>query len=289
MGRLDRFAAVVAGRGAKLASATASRSEELGVGMPKQIARQAPYLRRYARALTGSQRLGDDLVREMMEGLLGGRLHLDPVLALRVALYRTVHQAWNGAGSQGVDESSADRRLQELEPGRRAALLLVGMEGFSSDEAAKVLDLTDIAFAQMLADAEEEIDQQLLSKVLIIEDEPIIALDLTRLVRELGHTVVGTAATRDEAVALARQTSPGLVLADVRLADGSNGIDAAHDILADMDIPVIFITAFPEHLLTGDKPEPAFLITKPFREEAVKALVAQALFFHTPAPERLLA
>ena len=257
--------------------------------MPKQIARQAHYLRRYTRALTGSQASGDDLVRSAMEELLGGVLQLDPDLPLRVALYRMLHQSWNGAGTIRSDGSSADRRLQGLEPGRRAALLLVGMEGFSREEAAKVLHLTDEAFSDMLTAAEEELDQQLLSKVLIIEDEPIIALDLTRLVRELGHTVVGTAATRDEAVALARKTKPGLVLADVRLADGSNGIDAAHDILADMDIPVIFITAFPEHLLTGDKPEPAFLITKPFREEAVKALVAQALFFHTPAQERLSA
>ena len=255
--------------------------------MPKQIARQAPYLRRYTRALTGSQMLGDDLVRQAMEALLGGALRLDPDLPLRVALYQILHQSWNGVGSVGLDESSADRRLQGLEPGCRAALLLVGMEGFSPAEAANVLGLEDGAFQDMLAAAEKEIDRQLCSKVLIIEDEPIIALDLTRLVRELGHTVVGTAATREDAVALAQQTRPGLVLADVRLADGSNGIDAAHDILADMDIPVIFITAFPEHLLTGDKPEPAFLITKPFREEAVKALVAQALFFHTPATERL--
>lgn len=255
--------------------------------MPKQIARQAPYLRRYARALTGSQAAGDDLVRSTMEGLLGGGLRLDPALPLRTALYRTLHLAWNGSVIEAAGTSPADRRLQGLEPGRRAALLLVGMEGFSTEEAGQVLGLSDAAFAEMLAAAETDLDQQLLSKVLIIEDEPIIALDLTRVVRELGHTVVGTAATRSEAVALARQTHPSLVLADVRLADGSNGIDAAHDILEDMDIPVIFITAFPEHLLTGDKPEPAFLITKPFREEAVKALVAQALFFHAPVPQPL--
>ena len=138
-------------------------------------------------------------------------------------------------------------------------------------------------FRLVLSEAEQDLDRQLTSKVLIIEDEPIIALDLTRLVRELGHEVVGAASTRSEAVKLAREKQPGLVLADIRLADGSNGIDAASDILKEMDVPVIFITAFPEHLLTGERPEPAFLITKPFREEAVKALVAQALFFHTPA------
>ena len=74
------------------------------------------------------------------------------------------------------------------------------------------------------------------------------------------------------------------MLADVRLADGSSGLDAAADILRRFDLPVIFITAFPEHLLTGDRPEPAFLITKPFREDTVKVLIGQALFFHRAAP-----
>ena len=124
--------------------------------------------------------------------------------------------------------------------------------------------------------------------MLIIEDEPIIGLDLTRVARELGHTVVGVAATRDEAVAMAGEFQPGLVLADVRLADGSSGMDAAADILKSFDIPVIFITAFPEHLLTGERAEPAFLITKPFREDTVKALIGQALFFHQAAPPRAL-
>lgn len=250
--------------------------------MPKQIARQAPYLRRYARALTGSQKQGDALVQNAVEGLLGGGLRLEPGLSLRVGLYRVLHQVWN-VDVRATDHGSvADRRLQGLSPDRRAALLLAGMEGFSADEAAQVLQIGLSDFKATLADAERDLDQQLASRVLIIEDEPIIALDLTRLVRELGHDVVGAAATHEEAVSMARASRPGLVLADIRLADGSNGMDAANEILIDFDVPVIFITAFPEHLLTGERPEPAFLITKPFREEAVKALVAQALFFHTP-------
>ncbi len=250
--------------------------------MPKQIVRQAPYLRRYARALTGSQARGDALVSNAIEGLLGGVLNLDSELPLRVGLYRVLHQVWNWDGKSGSDDSPADSRLQGLSPERRAALLLAGMEGFPPEEGAKVLQIDKAEFEAILAAAQSDLEQQLASRVLIIEDEPIIALDLTRLVRELGHDVVGAASTHSEAVSLAKAKLPGLVLADIRLADGSNGIDAANDILAEMDVPVIFITAFPEHLLTGERPEPAFLITKPFREEAVKALVAQALFFHSP-------
>jgi CheY-like chemotaxis protein len=115
---------------------------------------------------------------------------------------------------------------------------------------------------------------------MIIEDEAIIALHIKSIVVGLGHSVAGVARTRTEAVALAERSRPELVLADINLADGSSGIDAVKDILAEFDVPVIFITAFPERLLTGEKPEPAFLITKPFQPETVKAAIGQALFFH---------
>ena len=257
--------------------------------MPKQIVRHAPYLRRYARALTGSQREGDDLVRSAMERMLDGSVRLDETIPLRIALYKALHQVWDVAGDASTGESRADQRLQTMSPDRRAALLLVGVEGFSPSEAAQVLNVSDEELDRRLSGAEADIDRQLATNVLIIEDEPIIALDLTRVVRELGHNVVGVATTRDEAVDLANKASPGLVLADIRLADGSSGIDAATQILRDLDLPVIFITAFPERLLTGERPEPAFLITKPFREEAVKAIIAQALFFHSPREARQIA
>jgi CheY-like chemotaxis protein len=115
--------------------------------------------------------------------------------------------------------------------------------------------------------------------VLIIEDEPIIAMDIETIVRDLGHNVTGVAVTRDEAVSQAMARRPGLVLADIQLADDSSGIDAVKDILQEFQVPVIFITAFPERLLTGERPEPTFLITKPFQRSTVKAAIAQALFF----------
>jgi CheY-like chemotaxis protein len=125
----------------------------------------------------------------------------------------------------------------------------------------------------------EKSGYQVASKVAIIEDEPLIAMDLENLVESLGHQVVGLARTKAEAVALARSARPGL-LADIRLADGASGLDAVNEILETFGVPVIFITAYPETLLTGQRPEPAFLISKPFRAEMVKAIVSQALFFN---------
>jgi len=117
--------------------------------------------------------------------------------------------------------------------------------------------------------------------VLIIEDEPIIAADLAHLVEDLGHRLAGSAATRRAAVDMAKRLQPGLILCDVQLADNSSGIDAIQDILQEMNVPVIFITAFPERLLTGERPEPTYLITKPFQDDTVKAAISQALFFGT--------
>ncbi len=250
----------------------------------KQIARQAPYMRRFARALTGDQAPGDLLVQAAMEGLLADPAQLDGDLPLRLALFRALHRTWRDhpAGGGFAEAGNADRRLQTLSSEHRAALLLCAMEGFTPSEAALIMEVSPEVLGERLAEAQAELGSQLATDVLIIEDEPIIALDLTRVVCELGHTVLGVAATRDEAVKLAGERRPGLILADVRLADGSNGMDAARDILRHNDVPVIFITAFPEHLLTGEGPEPAFLVTKPFREETVRALVGQALFFHSP-------
>jgi CheY-like chemotaxis protein len=147
------------------------------------------------------------------------------------------------------------------------------------------VDETPEDVERAILDAQKTIDSQLASKVLIIEDEPIIALDLENLVTELGHRVVAVAATKDDAVAKAKSERPGLVLADINLGEGGSGIDAVSEILASFDIPVIFITAYPEKLLTGERPEPTYLIAKPFLPETVQATVGQALFFHPVARE----
>ena len=153
------------------------------------------------------------------------------------------------------------------------------MEGFSESEAATILAASESQVADLVTEARNEIDAVLKTGVFIIEDEPIISADLQNIVRSLGHEVVGTARTRTEALDRAPSASPGLILADIQLADNSSGIDAVHDIMKVHTCPVIFITAFPERLLTGERPEPTYLITKPFLSEAVKAAIGQALFF----------
>ena len=100
------------------------------------------------------------------------------------------------------------------------------------------------------------------------------------MVTGLGHEVIAIATTKDDAVAIARVERPGLILADINLGEGGSGIDAITEILASFDVPVIFITAYPERLLTGERPEPTYLVTKPFLPETVRATIGLALFFH---------
>ena len=250
-----------------------------------RLAPHLPYMRRYARALTGSQSTGDQYVRIALEALAAGEQTLDNRLSPRVALYHVFHAIWCTSGAQLEDRSPGDgkeagQRLMRIAPRSRQAFLLTALEGFTPSEAAQILDTDFPDVERLIAQAQVEIDAELATDVLIIEDEPVIAADIEALVRELGHSVVDIAATRTEAVEAVARKAPGLVLADIQLADGSSGIDAVKDILGRYDVPVIFITAFPERLLTGERPEPTFLITKPFQPETVKAAIGQALFFH---------
>ena len=255
------------------------------MGLLERLAPHLPYVRRYARALTGDQKAGDAYVRASLEALAAGEASLPPQLTPRVALYRVFHTIWGGTGAMleptgSQDGDDASRRLLRIPPRSRQAFLLTALEGFNPSEAGQILDASPDEVERLIKTAQAEIDAELATKVLIIEDEPVIASDIEALVRELGHEVLEVAATRTEAVEAIGRAKPGLVLADIQLADGSSGIDAVKDILGRFDVPVIFITAFPERLLTGERPEPTFLITKPFQPETVKAAIGQALFFH---------
>ena len=223
-----------------------------------RLAPHLPYVRRYARALTGDQTTGDHYVRVALEALAAGERVLEANLTPRVALYHVFHAIWLSSGAQleapaGEDAGGEDAnsRLMRIAPRSRQAFLLTALEGFTPSETAQILGASFEEVEALIAEAQAEIDAELATDVLIIEDEPVIAADIEALVKELGHTVVDIAATRTEAVEAVSRNRPGLVLADIQLADGSSGIDAVKDILSDHDVPVISFTAFLERLLTG--------------------------------------
>ena len=254
------------------------------------IAPNLPYLRRFSRALTGNQKSGDAHVAALLEALIADPGSFETEPTIRISLYRTYCRLWESISinvraphSNGSFEDTAQRQLAQLAPSSREAFLLMAVEGFSKAEIGVILGKSPPEIDALLEDASQTILSQVATDVMIIEDEPIIAMDLEALLESLGHRVTGVARTEKEAIQLASHKRPGLILADIQLADGSSGIDAVNNILQNINVPVIFITAFPERLLTGEKPEPAFLITKPFMPDMVKAVVSQALFFDTEA------
>jgi CheY-like chemotaxis protein len=225
-------------------------------------------------------------VAAVLEALITDSSVFDKSLSPRAALYRAFTKVWNSIAvnrtpeePQTAEKSLPERRIESITPLPRQAFLLVSVEGFTTAEAAQILDVTPAHITELLQMAGAEIAEQLSADVLIIEDEPLIAMDLEALVVDIGHRVQGVARTHKEAVAEVEKKAPSLVLADIHLADGSSGLEAVNEILENISIPVIFITSFPERLLTGTKPEPVFLITKPFEPAVVKAMISQSLFF----------
>jgi CheY-like chemotaxis protein len=255
------------------------------------IAPHVPFLRRYARALTGDRVRGDSYVRACLETLVADPSVIPPHMRPRIGLYWLFHAIWEAAAADaryGDSEAGSEQertvqsRLRRLEPSQRHTLLLSALEGFGVDDVAKILDKPRFEVEALLKAAMDEIVNEIASDVMIIEDQSMIALDLSNIVEDLGHRVVHIAATRDEAVAAVEEQKPSLILADVQLADDSSGIDAVNDILKDTNVPVIFVTAYPERLLRDMHNKPAFVVTKPFMPEAIKLAVSQALFFNPP-------
>ncbi len=255
------------------------------------VLQQLPFLRRYARALSGSQASGDAYVAATLESLIASPQILDSGSSSRVALYRLFTKIWNSVTVNGKPDAGGavlapEQHLTQITPRPRQAFLLVALEGFSEEDAAEVLDCDLPTLRGLVEESGRELAAEIATDVLIIEDETFIAMDIEALVESLGHKVIGVARTHAEALALAKKKQPGLILADIQLADGSSGLDAVNELLGSFEVPVIFITAFPERFLTGQRPEPAFLIAKPFQLAVVSAVVSQALFFGRKARQR---
>ncbi|WP_284126574.1 response regulator [Parerythrobacter aestuarii] len=262
------------------------------MSVSQQVAAQLPFLRRYARALTGSQHTGDLFVRATLEAAVADDALRQDLGKGRVTLYKAFNALWSSGylevdqpgGTGNGHEQAATQRLRTVTPLNRQALLLTTLEDFTVGEAAEIMEIAPHDVESLVREAIEEIDRESTTSVLIIEDEPLISMQLEDLVRSLGHDIAGTAATRTQAQEAVASSKPGLVLADIQLADGSSGLDAVDDILALGEVPVIFITAYPERLLTGDRPEPTYLVTKPFQEASVRTAISQALFFNSSKP-----
>lgn len=248
------------------------------------LAETLPFLRRYARAATGSRATGDALVRTLLEAALRDKQALEQISADRAGLFRAFSAVWRSINlhsdaSYEAPEQLRASQLARVPTLRRQALLLNTLEDFSMLETADILGLSEMEAGQLVRAALDDISREEPARVLIIEDEALVAHHLEDIVIQSGHEIVANATTASEARSAFDLHRPTLVLSDVQLGDGSSGIDAVEDILRSGPVPVVFITGFPQKLLTGGDYEPTFLITKPFREDTVRTTISQALFF----------
>lgn len=256
----------------RAARAVQTSREDSGAWMriSETVEQQLPYLRRYARAVTGAAAQGDLAVETMLENLIANM----PPEVSRISLFEALDK------TLAAPKSWSTASLPVSPVGRRALLLTV-MEGLSPSDAARVLGISDTELAQILDTAGNELSAPQAARIFIIEDEPLIVASLSQIVTSLGHTVAGIASTRQQAVDAALTASPDLILADIQLADGSQGTDAVAEIRSKINASAIFITAFPERLLTGRDGEPTFLVPKPFKPAQIRALIGQALFIRS--------
>jgi CheY-like chemotaxis protein len=253
--------------------------------MNDHIRQKLPLLRRFARALLGRQAAADRLVAAALDSVADAFEPRAPVDAHRL-LFRAMLDVYGTRArsqSQGpleatvADEGIVAARVRTLPSEAAVALLLATLEGFGVADIAFVMRLETEGAEARLREAQLALEQQTASEVLIIEDEPVIAMDIAGIVRQAGHRVIGIATTQDDAVAMAKRQAPSLILADIKLADDSSGIRAVDTILDQGRVPVVFITAYPERLLENERVEPSLLITKPFSEHLLKVAIAQAL------------
>jgi CheY-like chemotaxis protein len=260
---------------------------------PHEIAARVPYLRRYARALTGHQSTGDQYVRICLEMIVEDPEILPSTGDLMRDMFRLFHKVWSETSPTTIMTHAELPRRQDagifesfrgLPAVERQVLLLAALERYSFGDIAYILSITEEEARGYFNQAQLDIRDEPSVPIVIIEDEKVIAYDLRAIIEDMGHTVCGVAEREDEAVELAARTRPRVILADIQLKDGGSGIAAVRKILQRIEAPVIFITAYPEYLLTGNAPEPAFVITKPFNRDTIVAAVSQAIYVSKPAP-----
>jgi DNA-directed RNA polymerase specialized sigma24 family protein len=245
---------------------------------------QLPSLRRYASALIGAPARADDLVELCLERLLADQSRLSEdrlrltMFALFDAVERQVREVFDTERS--ADAMASDglyKSLYRLPIDERKALLLTSVEGFSHAEAAIMLRIPSALVAQRALAARERLRRALSRKVLVIEDDALMAMSIAHIVQHMGHEVCGVAHSRRHALAQVHASQPTLILADVRLRDGDTGIATVREIVRRRPVPVIFITGHAQDVIREQQLRPTLVIGKPFAPHTLEAAVRRVL------------
>lgn len=251
-------------------------------------ARHLPVLRHFAQLLTGSSRAGDALIVSFLHWIVTLKEGDFTEIDTQERLLRSIVRLTRGPiGSHilslgGRDEYCNDR-LDGAPLLARGAFALVFIEGFTIPATAEILEVDVAAVDKLLQRAHIEISRNSTTDILIIEDELLIAFEIDQIIKNLGHRTTSLVRSKRMALKEIKRRRPQLILSDINLADGSSGIDAVNEMLLEFQVPVIFVTAYPERLICGRRPEPAFVVTKPFLKDELEAVIGQAIFFDLKA------
>ena len=250
----------------------------------RQLYDHLPFLRRYARALTGATDLGDDLVTRSVEVAMMAPSHFRVAEGSRAALYALLHLLFDdeGAGRPVTSPHPIERALAQLAETDRRLYLLITLEGLGLTEAAQLLEVPPGEAAERLSRAREGVRSALTQRVMVVEDNPLLAMEIGSLVADMGHVVCGTASNEREAMELLESERPTLALVDVRLADGDSGVEIARHCRQTRALRTIFVTAFDGDLEEMDARHLGQIVRKPFTNEAIKAAISRAVFMPTP-------
>lgn len=258
--------------------------------LSSQLIAYLPRLRRYARAMCGSRSRGDTLVAATIR-----RLEISNIKArddCLVELFQLLTSTWNtglherptGLLPDTPAGPAVNDRLAALEPPARQAFLLVALEGFSTREAAEILQIQSEEFNRLYGSAEQELLDRTSAEVLIIEGDAIVSAALARIMEDIGHGVSKIACNRQHAIQLVAKQKPGLILCGICFPDNSHGNGAVNEITKGAPVPVVFIASNSDQLSSSSDKAPAFLISKSCSAEQIRAVTGRALIFKDQVP-----
>lgn len=237
-------------------------------------------LRRYARAMAGNQSSGDAYVSALLEIVQAEPAILQTMSTPALGLFKLLSQLVAATCQTEKMGGPADLwqafKLDTLPERIRQALLLVSVERFTVSETAEIMGVEAVEVEALIDAAGQSLDSFGGAEVMIVESEPLIAMNIEQIVKDLGLRVSSMPPTHAQAVTLLHRGRPDLIV-----ADGGCHRGTVDELYIGSFPPVVFISAFPEMLLTGIRPEPVFLARKPFDPPEIKALIYQALFFAT--------
>ena len=126
-------------------------------------------------------------------------------------------------------------------------------------------------------------------RILIVEDEHIVAMGIKRMLKGLGYTVTGVASSGEDAISKAESTFPDLVLMDIMLKGELDGVEAAKEIIERFDVPVVYLTAYSDSTILErvKKTGPSGYIVKPFDEKDLHSNIEIALHRYRKEKENL--